>query len=1785
MDQQYPTVAKIPVLDTGKFEEWQFRIQQYLQHEHYTLWEVIEFEDSYEVPANDPSTTATNKMSGEAGTKSGRTVTLTTEDTQKKKNDKTARELWAAIHKTFGGNEATKKTKKNLLKQQYGNFRAEGSETLEQTFSRLQVYESEVQKKSKPNSQNMAFISSAKHSSGNEDGNTASVPTASTSVPTASASVATISQETAFAYIASQSSDVAGFDKSKVECFNCHKMGHFVRECRAPRSQDRGRRDNFRQGSKAEEQSPKALMVIDGVGWDWSYMANDGEDHTLVADEEAPTEFALMVNTSTERKTTYPTYLIMNHLMEDMCLLGKDDARLPEKELSKLNSVLFTDSEYIVLGRDFKLLDDTNVLLRTPRQHNMYSIDLNNIVPHRDLTCLVANASGDECMLWHRRLGHLNFKTMNKLVRHNLARGLPTKCFENDHNCTACLKGKQHKASWIKREFSNARTPQQNGVAERRNRTLIEAARTMLAGVKLPVTFWAEAVNTACYIQNRVLVNKSHNKTLYELFNGRSPAIGFLKPFSCYVMILNTLDNLGKFEAKGDESYFIGYSMSGKAFRVFNKRTKRVEEHLHIEFLENKAIEKGAGPNWLFDIDSLTKFMNYIPVVDAGTNSTNFLGIKDDAGQEVKKDVSTLRYITLPNWAHDALLESSSSKSQDDCNSDVPESSRNLNPTATSTNFPADHIKTLTVETPIPTVSPPVPTACFTDSQEPSSETRLISKRVTNQEETPSLDNILTLTNQFEDILGVTTNLKESNGVEDDVSNMETTIITSPTPTLRIHRDHPKKPKKISDALQDPSWVEAMQEELLQFKIQKVWSSVDCPKGEEGIDYDEVFAPVARIEAIRLFLAYASFTGFTVYQMDVKSAFLYGTIDEEVYVMQPLGFQDPEYPARVYKVEKAMGTIDQTLFIRRQKGDFILVQVYVDDIIFGSSNPQLCREFEALMHEKFQMSAMGELNFFLGLQVLQKEDGIFLSQDKYVGDILKKFGYSDTIVATSTTEAEYVAAASCCGQVLWIQNQLLDYSNLIMARLQFCDYHNMVPILEKSEHNIDFHPMVDFVEASPLSNSIMARLQFCDYHNMVAILEKSEHNIDFHPIVDFVEASPLRYALTFKPTIYVSHIRQFWSTARIETTEDGTKILATVDGILRTVTESSLRRNLKLQDEEGISSLPDTELFKNLTLMGYNISPHQIFTFQKGHFSHQWKFLIHTIMQCLSPKSTGFNEFSSNIATALVCLTTNRTYKFLKMIFNGLVKNGEGSGTPTEPHQTPSQEAQLSSHTHISSPSILTVTSVPTAPIPTVTPSETTPIRQYTRRARIAQPSAFPPTADEPASPLRDLLAKFQAQEVEINRLKERVKILEDKKGVIGDRSGDDAPIKGRMIDEEEVATERVSSDTEEVRLDEGEVAAERASEDTEEMATVLTTMDAATVLASGAAKVPTGSGSIPTAGPPAAEVPTGSDVVPTVTADLTIGERIEVINELIKYQDHHSKIMQYQAQQKKPKTKKQKRDFYMAVIRNNLGGVSKIFEGEAAWLKRKGIRSEQESAKKQKISEEVHEEVKSSEEVPEEKIKEMMQLGQRAYWKITRLGDSSTSYQFFIDLLKHLDRDDLNQLWSLVKETLSNRPPTSDKEWNFRVHQLTSKDKDIFMLVEKEYPLRKGLALVMISYKLKVENYSQMADDLVWKIYNIANSLRQQGMSAMILVGLGELMVILEEFKLLKRRLKIAFENADSSSRVELIPSKIKYAIKVVLNFHNEFSVFSSLSRKENDGLLQDQVFKNKEEVVIKVS
>ncbi|GKD73916.1 putative ribonuclease H-like domain-containing protein, partial [Tanacetum coccineum] len=460
-------------------------------------------------------------------------------------------------------------------------------------------------------------------------------------------------------------------------------------------------------------------------------------------------------------------------------------------------------------------------------------------------------------------------------------------------------------------------------------------------------------------------------------------------------------------------------------------------------------------------------------------------------------------------------------------------------------------------------------------------------------------------------------------GAEADMNNLDAFMLVSPIPTTRIHKDHlidqiigdlnlapqtrrmtknlkehglfslvrqrtnhkdfqnclfacflsQEEPKKLIQALKDPSWIEAMQDELLQFKLQKVWTLVHLPNGkraigtkwvyknkknergivinnkarlvaqgytqEEGIDCDEVFAPAARIEAIRLFLANASFKDFMVYQMDVKSAFLYGKIEEEVYVCQPLGFEDPDFPDIIYK----RGKIDKTLFIRRVKSNILLVQVYVDDIIFGSTKKSLCIEFEKMMHKKFQISSMGELTFFLGLQVKQKEDGIFITStpmethkpllkdadgedvDEHlyrsmIGSLMyltssrpdiiylkgqPKLGlwylkdspfdfvaYTDsdyvgasldrksttggcqflgcrliswqcmkqTVVANSTTKAEYIVASNCCGQVLWIQNQLLDYGYNFMQTKIHIDNESTICIVK----NPVFHSKAKHIE-------------------------------------------------------------------------------------------------------------------------------------------------------------------------------------------------------------------------------------------------------------------------------------------------------------------------------------------------------------------------------------------------------------------------------------------------------------------------------------------------------------------------------------------------------------------------------------------------------------------------------------------------------------------------------------------------------------------------------------------------
>ncbi|GKC13214.1 ribonuclease H-like domain-containing protein [Tanacetum coccineum] len=308
---------------------------------------------------------------------------------------------------------------------------------------------------------------------------------------------------------------------------------------------------------------PVKLTAITIKGKEWQKAVNTARPNSAV------------VNVMRENQTS-------RNLMEDMLPLGEKpkEGKLLVKELLKLNNVLFTNNGCFVLSPDFKLADESYVLLKVPRKNNIYSVDMKNIVPKESLTCLVAKAALDESMLWHRR-------------------------------------------------------------------TLIEAARTMLDDSKLPTTFWVE------YSKNRVLVVKPHNKTLYELFRGRTPALGFMRPFRCHVTILNTLDYLGKFDGKSDEGFFVGYSMNSD------------------------------GPKWLFDIDVLTISRNYAPVV-VGTNSNDFLCTEESIGacHSSKEIGSSQDYILMPLWKDGSLFDSSSKNASND----EPQPSRD-NATLEATDF------------------------------------------------------------------------------------------------------------------------------------------------------------------------------------------------------------------------------------------------------------------------------------------------------------------------------------------------------------------------------------------------------------------------------------------------------------------------------------------------------------------------------------------------------------------------------------------------------------------------------------------------------------------------------------------------------------------------------------------------------------------------------------------------------------------------------------------------------------------------------------------------------------------------------------------------------------------------------------------------------------------------------------------------------------------------------------------------------------------------------------------
>ncbi|GJY26098.1 retrovirus-related pol polyprotein from transposon TNT 1-94 [Tanacetum coccineum] len=877
--------SKVPMLKPGEYELWRMRMEQYIQMVDYALWEVIENGNTAPkttlvegVEKVIPPTTTEEKAQRRLELKARNTLLMgiPNEHQLKFNSIKDAKSLLSEvldqtfdrlqklisqleIHgETISQEDVNRKFLRSMSPEwnthtiMWRNKPEIDTLSLDDLYNNLKIYESEVKgtSSSRTNTQNVPFVSSNNTSNTNGAVNIAHGATTASTQATAPNSLQLDNEDlqqihpdnleemdlrwqmamltmrarrflknTGRKFSVNDTKTIR-FDKSKVECYNCHKKGHFAREYRAPRTKKTQNRESIRRSGPAEITFfPMRLILKDGL-----------DIMIGVINKQSKLIFALWLTLSTSSNfrglESVEARLLVYKKNESVY---EEDIKIVDKCKTGLG---YNDvpppytGNFMPLKHDLSfsgLEEFVNKPIVSEPTVKKPVVKTSEAKASADKPKAVRKNNGapiiEDWVSDSRKILPQAKEIQKKTVKH-MTREHSYRYFFEEIDGGYVAFGGNPKGGKI---TGRARTPQQNRVAERKNRTLIEAARTMLADFKLSTTFWAKAVNTACYVQNRVLVTKPHYKTPYKLFLGRKPALGFMRPFGCPVTILNSIDHLGKFDGKVDEGFFVGYSINSLAFRE--------QKHVIMETVKPTS-------------ELLKKKVNGDP---------NKKDERDD--QEKDDNVNSIHNI---NTASDG--------------------------------------------------------------------------NITNN---------------------VNENKKDERGI------------------------------------------------VIKNKARLVAQGYTQ---EEVIDYDEVFAHVARIEAIRLFLAYASFKDFVVYQMDVQSVFIYGKIEEEVYIYQPPGFEDPDFPDRVYKVEK--GKIDKTLFIRRDKGDILLVQVYVDDIIFGSTKKSLCTEIEKMMHKKFRMSSMGELTFFLGLQVKQKEDGIFISQDKCVTKILKKFGFTDVKTASTPVETQ-----------------------------------------------------------------------------------------------------------------------------------------------------------------------------------------------------------------------------------------------------------------------------------------------------------------------------------------------------------------------------------------------------------------------------------------------------------------------------------------------------------------------------------------------------------------------------------------------------------------------------------------------------------------------------------------------------------------------------------------------------------------------------------------------------------
>nr|GEV90443.1 putative ribonuclease H-like domain-containing protein [Tanacetum cinerariifolium] len=818
----------------------------------------------------------------------------------------------------------------------------------------------------------------------------------------------------------------------------------------------------------------------------------------------------------------------------------------------KKNKVLFTNTDCLVLSPDFKLPDENQVLLKIPSQHNMYSFNLKNIDPSRDLSCLFVKASIDEYNKWHRRLGHVNFKNLNKLVKGNLVRGSPFKIFENDHTCVACQKGKQHKASCKAKAVSSVNQPLQilhidlfgpTSVRSINHKTYCLVFTDGVSRFSW-VYFLKSKDETTPILKDfiRQADNQfNHKVKTIRNDNGIEFKNNDLIEFCGLKRIKREYSNARTPQqnrvGKRKNMTLIEAARTIKAFRVYNLETKRVEENTYVNFLDNKPNVAGKGHAWMFDLYYLTNSMNHEPVLvenqankSAGpkeANNSACTQAKDDQGANSEEIDLHDKHFVLPIWsAYSTSVKSSGDKIQKTTSCKTYEKpvsqikqifyeeleklkrqEKEANDAARKETTHENQDANTNSTNLLNAVSVPISTV------DPSRALNLDEPSYLDDPSMPHLEDIYTSLSK-----GIFTDSSyDDEGVVTDFNNLEITVNVSPTPTTRIHTIHPKT-QILGDpmsAIQTRSKVNknSKAHALKEIRTKWVYGNKKDERGvvvrnkarlvaqghrqKEGIDYDEVFTLVVRIEAIRIFLAFSSYMGFIVYQMDVKSAFLYKTIDEEVYVIQPPSFVDPKFPNKVYNLyglhqaPRACVKTASTL-IETQK--------------------PLVKDEEAVDVDVTPKT--------LHLQAVKR---IFR---RLISWQCKK----QTIMATSTIEAKYLAAAHC---PILVKERLLEVTTtkhrLILPGIGYC----------------------------------------CQVNEALAIPE--------------------------------------------QTTTD---------------------------NADGVECLPTEEIFVELARMSYEKLPPKL-TFYKVFFSAQWKFLIHTLVQCVSAKRTAWNEISCSMASAVICLATD----------------------------------------------------------------------------------------------------------------------------------------------------------------------------------------------------------------------------------------------------------------------------------------------------------------------------------------------------------------------------------------------------------------------------------------------------------------------------------------------------------------------------------------------------------------